>query len=47
LDALKQRPPLSSAQIEAKKVFEKVEPLKHRGGHRLRANVSVELRSLN
>jgi hypothetical protein len=47
LDALKQRPRLLPAQGEAEKVFEKVEPLKHRDGHRLRANVSVELRSLN
>jgi hypothetical protein len=45
LDALKQHPRVLSAQVEAEKVFEKVEPLKHRGGHRLKANVSVELRS--
>ena len=34
LDALKQRHRLSSAQVEAEKVFEKFEPLQHRGGHR-------------
>jgi phosphodiesterase/alkaline phosphatase D-like protein len=34
LHALKQCHRLSSAQVEAEKVFEKVEPLQHRGGHR-------------
>jgi hypothetical protein len=34
LDAFKQRQALLSAQGEAKKAFEKFQPLKHRGGHR-------------
>ena len=34
LDARKQRHRLSSAQVEAEKVFEQFEPLQHWGGHR-------------
>ncbi len=34
LDALKQRHALLWAQVEAEKVCEQFEPLKHRGGHR-------------
>ena len=34
LDALKQRHPLLPVQVDAEKVCEKFEPLKHRGGHR-------------
>jgi hypothetical protein len=33
-DAFKQRPPLMGMQVEAEKVFEKFQPLKHRGSHR-------------
>lgn len=34
LDARKQCHAFVSVQVEGKKVYEKLEPLKHRGGHR-------------
>jgi len=34
LDTLKKRHALLPVQVDAEKVFEKFEPLKHRGGHR-------------
>jgi hypothetical protein len=41
VDALKKRYALLPAQVDTEKVFEKFEPLQHRGGHRVQDMVPV------
>jgi hypothetical protein len=44
--ARKQGHAFLSVQVEGEKVYEKFEPLKHRGGHRWLASTSVAIRCL-